>query len=154
MANPIYFSTQPLLPIQPQTTGISRQAAQTARTKSGDFDAMLSAAKERVLFSAHAQARMQERGIELSEESLRKLDTAVSDLGKKGARESLVYMDGTAVTDANGKAVTEKTTHEGTVTGVSISDGSPTIIAKGSDGSTYQVAISDVTRVGKGSANS
>ena len=62
--------------------------------------------------------------------------------------------DGTAVTDANGKAVTEKTTHEGTVTGVSISDGSPTIIAKGSDGSTYQVAISDVTRVGKGSANS
>ncbi len=62
--------------------------------------------------------------------------------------------DGTAVTDANGKAVTEKTTHEGTVTGVSISDGSPTIIAKGSDGSTYQVAISDVTRVGKGSTNS
>ena len=60
--------------------------------------------------------------------------------------------DGTAVTDANGKAVTEKTTHEGTVTGVSISDGSPTIIAKGSDGSTYQVAISDVTRVGSGTA--
>ena len=62
--------------------------------------------------------------------------------------------DGTAVTDDSGKAVTVKTTHEGTVTGVSISDGSPTIIAKGSDGSTYQVAISDVTRVGKGSTNS
>ena len=62
--------------------------------------------------------------------------------------------DGTAVTDANGKAVTEKTTHEGTVTGVSISDGSPTIIAKGSDGSTYQVAISDVTRVGSGTTSS
>ena len=39
---------------------------------------------------------MQERGIELSEESLQKLDTAVSDLDRKGARESLVYMDGTA----------------------------------------------------------
>ena len=94
MANPIFFNTQPLLPIQ-QTTGTNRQAARV-RTGSSDFDAMLSAAKERVLFSAHAQARMQERGIELSEESLQKLDTAVSDLDRKGARESLVYMDGTA----------------------------------------------------------
>lgn len=96
MANPIFFNTQPLLPIQQQTTGTGRQATQASRTKSGDFDAMLTAAKERVLFSAHAQARMQERGIELSEESLQKLDTAVSDLDRKGARESLVYMDGTA----------------------------------------------------------
>lgn len=96
MANPIFFNTQPLLPIQPQTADKGRQATQASRTSSGDFDAMLSAAKERVLFSAHAQARMQERGIELTEESLQRLDTAVSDLGKKGARESLVYMDGTA----------------------------------------------------------
>lgn len=59
--------------------------------------------------------------------------------------------DGTAVTDANGKAVTEKTTHEGTVTGVSISDGSPSIIAKGTDGQTYKVSISDITRVGSAS---
>ncbi|WP_294157279.1 flagellar hook capping FlgD N-terminal domain-containing protein [uncultured Selenomonas sp.] len=59
--------------------------------------------------------------------------------------------DGTAVTDSNGKAKTTTTTYEGTVTGVSISDGSPSIIAKGTDGQTYKVAISDITRVGTGS---
>ena len=58
--------------------------------------------------------------------------------------------DGTAVTDSKGNAKTMTTTHEGTVTGVSISDGSPSIIAKGMDGQTYKVAISDITRVGSG----
>ena len=59
--------------------------------------------------------------------------------------------DGTAVTDSNGNAKTTTTTHEGTVTGVSISDGSPSIIAKGTDGQTYKVSISDITRVGSAS---
>ena len=54
-----------------------------------------------------------------------------------------------------GKEVQWKTsdgTFEGTVTGVSISDGAPSIVAKitGADGSvsTYKVAVSDLTRVG------
>ena len=61
--------------------------------------------------------------------------------------------NGNAVTDANGNAKTTKTTYEGTVTGVSISDGSPSIIAKDSDGTTRKVSISDITRVGEGSTS-
>ena len=52
-------------------------------------------------------------------------------------------------TDADGKATTTTTQMEGTVTGVSISDGSPTIIAS-ANGKTYQVAIGDISRIGEG----
>ena len=52
-------------------------------------------------------------------------------------------------TDADGKATTTTTKMEGTVTGVSISDGSPTIIAS-ANGKTYQVAIGDISRIGEG----
>ena len=38
---------------------------------------------------------------------------------------------------------------EGTVTGVSISDGSPTIVAS-ANGKSYKVAIGDITRIGEG----
>lgn len=55
-------------------------------------------------------------------------------------------------TDENGKSVTSKETFEGKVTGVSISDGSPTIIAE-SGGKTYQVAIANVSRIGEGMQN-
>ena len=68
--------------------------------------------------------------------------------------ETVKDADGNAVTDANGKAQTTKTTYEGTVTGVSISDGSPSVIAKDTDGTTHKVVISDITRVGDGSTNS
>ena len=57
--------------------------------------------------------------------------------------------NGNAITDANGKAKTTKTTYEGSVTGVSISDGAPSIIAKDASGTTHKVAISDITRVGE-----
>ena len=95
MASKIFFHPQPILPIQ-TNNGTVRQAASKAQTRSSGFDAMLSAAQDKVLFSAHAETRMRERGINLTDSDLQKLDTAVSDLEKKGARESLVYMDGTA----------------------------------------------------------
>lgn len=52
-------------------------------------------------------------------------------------------------TDADGKTTTSKQTFEGKVTGVSISDGSPTVIAE-SGGKTYQVAIGSISRIGDG----
>lgn len=55
----------------------------------------------------------------------------------------------TTSTDADGKAVTNTTKMEGTVMGVSISDGSPTIIAE-ANGQTYKVAIGDISRIGEG----
>jgi len=51
--------------------------------------------------------------------------------------------------DADGNTTTTTTQLEGKVTGVSISDGSPTIIASSGD-KTYQVAIGDIVRIGEG----
>ena len=58
----------------------------------------------------------------------------------------------TTEVDAEGNRIAATQVNEGVVRGVSISDGSPSIIAE-MDGKTYQVAISDVTRVGEGVSN-
>ncbi|WP_295156986.1 flagellar hook capping FlgD N-terminal domain-containing protein [Selenomonas sp. AE3005] len=54
----------------------------------------------------------------------------------------------TSSTDENGKVTTTKTTMEGVVTGVSISDGSPTIIAD-VNGTKHKVSISEISRIGE-----
>lgn len=50
-------------------------------------------------------------------------------------------------TDEEGNPVASTISKTGKVTGVSISEGSPTVIVE-ADGQTYQVAINDITRVG------
>ena len=93
MAEKIFFDPQLLLPIQRAGT-ISRQEAR--RPQAAGFDAMLAAAQSKITFSEHAKTRLAERGIAISEQSLAQLGRAVDELAGKGARESLVYLDGTA----------------------------------------------------------
>lgn len=50
-----------------------------------------------IRFSAHAQQRLQERGIELTEEDKGRLGEAIQKAASKGARESLVLMDRVAL---------------------------------------------------------
>jgi flagellar operon protein len=50
-----------------------------------------------VTFSKHATARMQSRGIELSPESMGRLNQAVSQAQAKGCRDSLVLLDSNAM---------------------------------------------------------
>ncbi len=64
--------------------------------------------------------------------------------------KEIQWQTSTTVTGDNGQSYENKTTLEGTIAGVSISDGSPTLVVN-SDGNTYSVAISDITRVGSGS---
>lgn len=66
-----------------------------------------SSAKE-LKFSAHAQTRMQSRGIELSPQELLKIRDAVSKAGEKGSRESLILTDKAAfvVSVKNGTVIT------------------------------------------------
>lgn len=66
--------------------------------------------------------------------------------------QQVQWTTSTTSTDAEGNTKTIKNTFEGIVKGVSISDGSPSIVAE-SGGKTYQVAISDVTRIGEGTKN-
>jgi len=49
-----------------------------------------------VQFSGHALERVQRRGIDTSSQTLARLDGAVQRAAAKGARESVVLLDGTA----------------------------------------------------------
>ncbi len=59
-------------------------------------------------FSAHAQTRMQSRGIELSPGEMLKIKDAVERAGAKGSRESLILTDKAAfvVSVKNGTVIT------------------------------------------------
>jgi flagellar operon protein len=50
-----------------------------------------------VRWSAHAAARLKQRGISLSDTQLARLETAVDKAAGKGARDALVMMDDTAM---------------------------------------------------------
>ncbi|MFT5587717.1 MAG: flagellar operon protein [Cognaticolwellia sp.] len=50
-----------------------------------------------VHFSKHAKARLQSRGIELQDSDLERISKAVDQLELKGAKESLVLLDETAL---------------------------------------------------------
>jgi flagellar operon protein len=91
----IYFQPQPLLPI-----GNSQQASSAVRnraTTAGAFSAELEQAQRRVSFSQHALSRMRERGIDLDDAALAKLDDTVDQMAKKGSRESLIYLNDVAM---------------------------------------------------------
>ncbi|MCS7310640.1 MAG: TIGR02530 family flagellar biosynthesis protein [Armatimonadota bacterium] len=64
---------------------------------SEQFCAALQQAQCRVKFSAHAQARLQSRHIELDAEALRRVENAVDRAAEKGSRESLLLMDDVAL---------------------------------------------------------
>lgn len=65
--------------------------------------------------------------------------------------QDLQWSESTTYADAEGNQRVSTVKHEGTVMGVSISDGNPTIVAE-EKGRTYQVKIADITRIGAGSA--
>ena len=67
--------------------------------------------------------------------------------------QDLQWSESTSYTDEEGNLRVDSVKHEGKVTGVSISDGSPTIIAE-EGGKTYQVKVGDITRIGAGAAAS
>jgi flagellar operon protein len=52
---------------------------------------------EEVVFSRHAKARLESRGIELDADQLERLNEGIEQLNKRGAKESLVLMDDMAL---------------------------------------------------------
>lgn len=67
------------------------------KTSNVDFQSLLQESLNRnskVKISAHAEQRMQERNIKLKDSDMERLNEAMNDLEKKGARESLmIYKD-------------------------------------------------------------
>ena len=88
------LNTQPPLLID-QTGNVRQQAANSAGK--ADFGSFLREAQKKVSFSKHANDRLQERNICLSNQDLAKLDDTVERLAQKGARESLIYMNDVAL---------------------------------------------------------
>ena len=96
-------------PVQPNarsnTTGASAPASAPGFDKS--LDALLQAPTPRaddaaaesnasdstIQFSRHAQQRMSSRGLELNPAEVSRLENAVDELSKRGAKESLVLTD-------------------------------------------------------------
>jgi flagellar operon protein len=115
MTNPERIEHNPALipPLQPTSPGKIQGAP--GRTEDGKtFDEVLrskvaaniaparptpdiAAPEFTVTWSAHASARLRQRGIELTTDQLQRLESAVNRAAVKGARDALVMMDDTAM---------------------------------------------------------
>jgi len=81
----------------PPVGATSPAAPRTAATPKGaSFAEVLKQRTSGVQFSGHALERVQRRGIDTSPQTLDRLDGAVQRAAAKGARESVVLVDGTA----------------------------------------------------------
>lgn len=88
----IYLSTQPLIPV-----GNHSSAPTTDFSKSKEsFADVLANVSNQVVFSQHAQQRMQSRNLQLTKQEQEKLSQAVDKVAAKGAKESLVYLNNMA----------------------------------------------------------
>lgn len=69
------------------------------QTSSTSFDSLLSRemSKDGVKLSAHAQARLRERGVDLTVDHMSKIEGAIDTLASKGGKDSLVLMGNTAL---------------------------------------------------------
>ena len=89
-SNPIFFTNQqiqPLRKIEPQ------QSVTAGTNKTGSFDQVLNQTLGGVKFSQHASQRLQTRNINLSNDQMTQLKSAVDKAAQKGARESLILMN-------------------------------------------------------------
>lgn len=64
--------------------------------KTTSFDEIFREKNEKLKFSKHAGARLEERNITLSDEQMKRLEEATVKAEKKGIQESLILMDNMA----------------------------------------------------------
>ena len=66
------------------------------RESSSTFDSIFKEELEKVKFSNHAMKRLESRNIQLSDEDITKIQSAVDKAESKGSKDSLVMMNKTA----------------------------------------------------------
>ena len=71
-------------------------AAPTPPVQGPSFGEVLRRETERLRFSSHALQRVERRGIDLADGTLERLEAGVARAAGKGARDSVVFVDGTA----------------------------------------------------------
>jgi flagellar operon protein len=97
---PIRINPATVRPLAPEPAKTSQEPQRT--TEGRTFDEVLRALPTAVpgtslTWSAHASARLRQRGIELTPEQHTRLETAVDKAVAKGAKDSLVLLDDTAL---------------------------------------------------------
>lgn len=104
-------------------------------------------------FSALEQMTNVSEGITNMSKLVSNIDTSVL-VGQLSSMidKDLEWISTTREVDAEGNVSNVSTNMEGKVTGVSITDGEPTILAV-SGGMTYQVSVGDIVRVGQEGAS-
>ena len=90
--NRIYYSNQPLQPIQKPAAKTNANQA-TSQVTGGGFQQVFNQTLSGVKFSQHAAQRMQSRNINLDSGQMDQLQNAVDKAAQKGARESLILMN-------------------------------------------------------------
>jgi flagellar operon protein len=83
-------------PAQPVKRPDPRPAPGPQRAGGPAFAEVLNKETSRVQFSRHALERLQRRGIQVDKPMLDRLSEGVARAAQKGARESVVFIDGTA----------------------------------------------------------
>ena len=83
----------PFIPIVGNDTIASQR---TGRETTSSFDAIFKEELEKVKFSNHAMKRLESRNIQLSDNDIAKIQTAMDKAEAKGSKDSLVMMDKTA----------------------------------------------------------
>ena len=84
--------------IQPAVQGGAEQGSarvgrgQGASLPMDTFQALLNQVESRTRFSAHAKARIEQRGVDLTADDLTRIDDAVDRMAAKGVRDALIYM--------------------------------------------------------------
>lgn len=94
MTDKIFIPQQPLIPLQPKTTGQQPKVQEQPKVS---FNQILEKEMGEVKFSNHARQRLVSRNINLTSNDLAKIDSAITKAAQKGARESLLLMDNLAL---------------------------------------------------------
>jgi flagellar operon protein len=83
-------------PVRPGEGQTLPRGERTRAPQGPSFAEVLQRQTGGVQFSKHALQRVERRGIDLSASTLERLNDAVTRAAGKGARESVVFLDGTA----------------------------------------------------------
>lgn len=102
-----YYPTTPAAIRQQPVKAVSKPFQQWL-TENLERPGKQSIATSRLTFSQHALTRLAERGIQLAEADMQRLEGAVQKAAAKGAKESLILMDNVAyvVSVVNQKVIT------------------------------------------------
>lgn len=76
----------------PPVAKTGNAAEKTTGVKSESFGKLFESKVSELRFSAHAATRMKSRNIEMTPEIMDKLESAVANAAKKGARDSLILL--------------------------------------------------------------